>query len=132
MEGSLFLIQVTETVLFSKIGFYSYNFYKNKKSRYNMKSEKIKETIFVIGTYIFLLLFFYSFIDTNWSSEKLDYFNPYIGALGLLVVVGYIERSQTVLSKKNPVGISFILICIPHHTTLFHSEINIVNILIVC
>lgn len=65
-----------------------------------MKSEKIKETIFVIGTYIFLLLFFYSFIDTNWSSEKLDYFNPYIGALGLLVVVGYIERSQTVLSKE--------------------------------
>ena len=66
-----------------------------------MKLEKIKETIFVIGTYTFLLLFFYSFIDTNWSNEKLNYFKPYIGALGLLVVVGYIERSQTVLSKKN-------------------------------
>ena len=66
-----------------------------------MKPEKIIETIFVIGTYTFLLLFFYSFTDTNWSSEKLDYFKTYMGALGLLVVVGYIERSQTVLSKKS-------------------------------
>ncbi|HZH61143.1 MAG TPA: hypothetical protein VEY70_16590 [Metabacillus sp.] len=66
-----------------------------------MKFEKIKEVIFVIGTYTFLLLFFYSFIDTSWSSEKLNYFKPFIGAFGLVVVVGYIEKSQTVLSKKN-------------------------------
>jgi uncharacterized membrane protein len=66
-----------------------------------MKLEKFKETIFSIGTYTFLLLFFYSFIDTNWSNEPLNYFKPYIGALGLVVVVVYIERSQTVLSKRN-------------------------------
>jgi len=66
-----------------------------------MKLEKFKETIFAIGTYTFLLLFFYSFIDTNWSNETLNYIKPYIGALGLVLVVGYIERSQTVLSKKN-------------------------------
>ncbi|MBM7603070.1 hypothetical protein JOC75_001040 [Metabacillus crassostreae] len=66
-----------------------------------MNLEKFKETIFVIGTYTFLLLFFYSFIDTSLNNEKLNYFKPYIGAIGLLVVVGYMERSSTVLSKKN-------------------------------
>jgi|GEM_PF-5757529 len=65
-----------------------------------MKFRVIKEAIFVIGTYTFLLLFFYSFIDTNWSNEKLNYFNPYIGILGLVVVVGYIKRSHTVFSKE--------------------------------
>ncbi|MBS4195789.1 hypothetical protein [Lederbergia citri] len=90
-ESVKFFIELM--VQFNKSGFYSYNFDKNKKSRYDMKLEKIKETIFVIGTYTFLLLFFYSFIDTNWSSEKLNYFKPFIGVWGLLVVVGYIERS---------------------------------------
>jgi uncharacterized membrane protein len=66
-----------------------------------MKLEKFKETIFAIGTYTYLLLFFYSFIDADWSNEILNYIKPYIGALGLVLVVGYIERSQTVLSKKN-------------------------------
>ncbi|AZV61635.1 hypothetical protein DOZ91_14110 [Peribacillus frigoritolerans] len=75
-----------------------------------MKLKKIKETIFVIGTYTFLFLFFYSFIDTNWSNEKLNYFKPYIGALGLLVVVGYMERSSTVLSKKNHLWIKIFAI----------------------
>lgn len=66
-----------------------------------MKLEKFKETIFVIGVYTFLLMFFYSFIETKWSNETLNYLKSYIGALGLVLVVVYIERPQTVLSKKN-------------------------------
>jgi hypothetical protein len=61
-----------------------------------MKIEKLKETLFAMGTYTFLFLFYYSFINNcNWTS-----FQDYIGALGLILVIAYLERSQSVLTKK--------------------------------
>ena len=65
-----------------------------------MKMEKLKESLFAMGTYTFLFLFFYSFINSNWTNKKLVSFQDYIGVLGLILVIAYIERSQSVLSKK--------------------------------
>ena len=65
-----------------------------------MKMEKLKETLFAMGTYTFLFLFFYSFIDSNWTNKKLGSLQDYIVALGLILVIAYLERSQSVFSKK--------------------------------
>ena len=65
-----------------------------------MKLEKLKELFFAFGTYSFLILFFLSFSDIEWDIETLKDFKPYLGVLGLILVFGYIEKSQTVFSTK--------------------------------
>lgn len=66
-----------------------------------MKGEKLKEFLFVFGTYTFLMLFFFSFTDINWNYDNLYDLKPYLGVIGLIVIIGYIERSQNVLTKKS-------------------------------
>jgi hypothetical protein len=75
------------------------------KRRRNMEFKKLKEPLFVFLTYIFLFIFFLSFISMDWSNETLNSLKGYIGALGIVVVIGYIERSQKVLSKESYIWI---------------------------
>lgn len=86
-----------------------------------LKGEKFKEFLFVFGTNTFLMLFFFSFAKINWNYDNLYDLKPYIGVLGLIVIIGYIERAQNVLSKRSYYWIS---ICAVLFSLILHIALT--------